>query len=129
MEKSKQKKSNFSLKRLISNDKYLIIVSLVLAVIVWTITSLNIGADQERTINIQVPIALGDQVSETLGMQYYSLQDTVEISVKISGAKYVVGQVEQKDFNINFDTSSVTKTGEQYIPIEYQMLQTVLTTP
>ena len=113
MEKSKQKKSNFSLKRLISNDKYLIIVSLVLAVIVWTITSLNIGADQERTINIQVPIALGDQVSETLGMQYYSLQDTVEISVKISGAKYVVGQVEQKDFNINFDTSSVTKTGEQ----------------
>ena len=117
MEKSKQKKSNFSLKRLISNDKYLIIVSLVLAVIVWTITSLNIGADQERTINIQVPIALGDQVSETLGMQYYSLQDTVEISVKISGAKYVVGQVEQKDFNINFDTSSVTKTGEQYIPI------------
>lgn len=118
MEKSKQKKKiNFSLKRLINNDKYLIIVSLVLAVIVWTVTSLNIGADQERTINIQVPITLGDQVSETLGMQYYSLQDTVEISVTVSGAKYVVGQVTQEDFNISFDTSSVTKTGEQYIPI------------
>lgn len=118
MEKSKQKnEANFSLKRLINNDKYLIIVSLVLAVIVWTITSLNIGADQERTINIQVPITLGDQVSETLGMQYYSLQDTVEISVTVSGAKYVVGQVTQEDFSISFDTSSVTKTGEQYIPI------------
>lgn len=117
MEKSKNKKSKFSFKRLISNDKYLIIVSLILAVIVWTITSLNIGADQERTINVEVPIKLGDQVSETLGMQYYSIQDTVEISVRVSGAKYVVGQITQEDLNISFDTSSVTKTGEQYIPI------------
>lgn len=117
MAENNTKKTNFSLKRLIYNDKYLIIFSLCLAVLVWTVTSLNIGIDETKTIKVDVPISLGDEVSEQLGMQYYSLHDTLELSVTISGAKYVIGQVTGDDLNIKFDTSSVNRIGEQSIPI------------
>ena len=106
-----------SIKKLIFNDRYLIIVALVLAVIVWIVTSLNIGDVESKTIKINAPIKLGDEMSEQLSMQYYSLQDSIEISVTFSGAKYVIGQVDENDFNVVFDTSAVNRTGEQSIPI------------
>lgn len=110
-------KKGFSIRRLIFNDKYLIITSLLLAVIVWVVTSLNIGTDESKTIRVDVPIKLGDEVSEQLGMQYYTLQDTIELNVTITGAKYAIGQVSEEDLNIKFDTSNVNRTGEQSIPI------------
>lgn len=115
--KDKSEKKSFSFSKLIYNDKYLFFLSVILAVVVWITSSLSVGTEETRTIKVDVPIKLGDQVSEQLGMQYYTLQDTVEVSVSVSGAKYVVGQVSENDLEISFDTSSVTKTGEQRIPI------------
>ena len=106
-----------SLKKLIFNDRYLIVVSLLLAVVVWIVTSINIGDVESKTIKIEAPIKLGDEVSEQLSMQYYSLQDTIEINVTFSGAKYVIGQVDENDFKVKFDTSAVNRTGVQSIPI------------
>lgn len=111
------KKSGFSIKRLIYNDKYLIIVSLILAVVIWIGASLNVGTSESKTIKINLPIKMSDEVSEQLGMQYYSLQEEIELSVTISGAKYVIGQVTENDLSVKFDTSAVTKVGTQTIPI------------
>ena len=108
---------NKSLKNLIFNDKSLIIVALLLAVLVWIITSLNIGTDETKTIRIDVPIKISDDLSQQLGMQYYTLKDTVDIDVTISGAKYIIGQVSEKDLSVKFDTSNVSRAGEQSIPI------------
>ncbi|MBE6720816.1 MAG: hypothetical protein E7571_09245, partial [Ruminococcaceae bacterium] len=113
----KNKRTGFDFRRLIFNDKYLIITSLLLAVLIWIVTSLNIGTSENKTLRIDVPIKLGDEVSEQLGMQYYTLQDTIELNVTISGAKYAIGQVTESDLNIRFDTSNVNRTGEQSIPI------------
>lgn len=114
---NKEKKSNFSLRRLIYNDKYLIIVSLILAVVIWIGTSLNVGTAESKTITVSAPITLSDEISEQLGMKYFSLQDSVDIKVTISGAKYVIGQVTDNDLKVTFDTSNVNRTGQQNIPI------------
>ncbi|MBR4241094.1 MAG: hypothetical protein IKR97_02620 [Eubacterium sp.] len=111
------KKIRKNLKKLIFNDRYLIIVSLLLAIVVWVVTSINIGDVETKTIKISAPISLGDEVSEQLSMQYYSLQDSIDINVTISGAKYVIGQVDENDLLVNFDTGAVNRTGEQSIPI------------
>ena len=115
--KKKERKRSFSLKTIIYNDKWLMVFSLLLAVVVWTATSINIGTDETKTIKMTAPINLGDEVSEQLGMQYFSLKDSVDISVSIKGPKYVIGQVTKDDLNVKFDTSGVTRTGEQTIPI------------
>lgn len=112
-----KKKKNFSIRRLIYNDKYLIIVSLLLAIVIWVGASLNVGTDESKTIKMQLPITLSDKVSEQLGMQYYSLQDEIELKVNISGQKYVIGQVTEDDLSVSFDTNAVTRVGAQTIPI------------
>lgn len=111
------KKKGISLRKLIYNDKYLIGLALVLAVLIWIFTSLSIGTAETKTIKLHMPIELSDEVSEQLGMQYYTLQDTVDLSVTISGPKYVIGQVKEEDLAVKFDTSNVNRTGEQSIPI------------
>lgn len=115
--KETSSKKRFSIKNIIYNDKYLIVFSLLLAVVVWTATSINIGTDESKNVKLTVPITLGGEVSEQLGMQYFSLKDSVDISVSISGPKYVIGQVTKDDLNVKFDTSGVIRTGEQTIPI------------
>lgn len=111
------KKHSISLRKVINNDKSLVVVVLILAVIIWTITSLNIGTDETRTVDVEVPITLSDQLSKQVGMKYYTLQNTVDLNVTISGAKYVIGQVDENDLNVKFDTSNVNRAGEQTIPI------------
>lgn len=113
----KNKKARFSFNTLIYNDKYLMLVSLILAFIVWIGASISSGTTEDKTIKIDLPVKLGDEVSQSLGMQYYSLQDAVELSVTVSGNKYVVGQIDENDLTIRFDTSNVNKTGEHTIPI------------
>lgn len=117
MEKSKNRNKDYILKKLIYNDKYLIFSALALAVLIWIFTSLSIGTAETRTIKLEIPIKLGDEVSDQLGMQYYTLQDTVDLSVTVSGPKYVIGQVGENDLKVSFDTSNVNRTGEQSIPI------------
>ena len=112
-----KKKKRFSFSDLVYNDKYLIVLSIFLAVVVWIGSSLSVGSDDTKTIKVNAPIELSSKLSSQLGMQYYSLQDSVDISVTLSGPKYVIGQVTEQDLNISFDTSAVNRTGNQTIPI------------
>ena len=112
-----ERKKRFTLRRIINNDKSLIIFVLILAVIIWIVTSLNMGTDEQKTITVDVPISMSDKLSKQMGMQYYSLKDSVSVNVTVSGAKYVIGQVTANDLKIKFDTSNVNRAGEQSIPI------------
>lgn len=114
---NEKKKKRFSFSDLVYNDKYLILLSIFLAVVVWVGSSLSVGSDDTKTIKVNAPIKLSSKLSSQLGMQYYSLQNSVDISVTLSGPKYVIGQVTEDDLNIVFDTSAVNRTGNQSIPI------------
>lgn len=47
----KEKNGKFSIRKLIYNDKYLIIISIILAVIIWIVTSMNLSPETSKTIN------------------------------------------------------------------------------
>ena len=113
---NKKEKKKFSFSDLIYNDKYLVVLSIFLAFIVWIGSSLSVGADDTKTIKITAPIELSGKLSG-IGMQYYALQNSVDLSITLSGQKYVIGQVTADDLNITFDTSAVNRTGNQSIPI------------
>lgn len=113
---NKKDKKKFSFSDLIYNDKYLIVLSIFLALIVWIGSSLSVGADDTKTIKVTAPIELSGKLSG-IGMQYYALQNSVDLSITLSGQKYVIGQVTADDLNITFDTSAVNRTGNQSIPI------------
>ena len=109
------KSKAFSLKRIIGNDKSLIFFSLVLAVIIWIAASLNIGTNVTKTITKTVNIDINSEFAEQNNLEYYSLKDSVDVSVTISGEKYVVGQAGEEDISFVFDTQGVTGTGNQSV--------------
>ena len=79
---SKNENKSFFYK-LVYNDKYLIFFSLFLAVLVWISTSISVGTDESKKIKIDVPVTISDELSQQLGMEYFSLQDSIELSVTV----------------------------------------------
>ena len=86
---NEKKKKHFSFSDLVYNDKYLILLSIFLAVVVWVGSSLSVGSDDTKTIKVNAPIKLSSKLSSQLGMQYYSLQNSVDISVTLSGLSLI----------------------------------------
>ncbi len=111
------KKYRGKLRKLIFNDKYLIVVSLFLAVVVWTVTSVNIGDEEEKTIQLKYNIKSAEEASDEVNMQYFYPQDTVELTVKISGKKYVLGQVDENNLKVKLDTGNASQVGSTRVPI------------
>lgn len=113
-----KKKKEFSLSKLIYNDKYLFIVSLLLAVMVWIGTSITAGTDENRVIKAEVPVDLTSKISENYTMKFFTLDNTLDLNVTINGAKYIVGQVDQDDLDIKYDTTGIVRPGVYSVPIK-----------
>lgn len=111
------KTRNFSLKRIIANDKSLILFSFLLAVIIWIAASLNVNSNVTKVITKNVPIAISSEYAEQNNLAYYSLKDSVDVNITISGEKYVVGQVSSDQIDVRFDTHGVTGTGKQSVKL------------
>lgn len=108
----------FSLKRIIANDKSLILFSLFLAVIIWIITMLSMGTEDVREIVVTVPTDnITSEYAEQNHLKYYTLKDSVDVTVSISGEAYIIGQADAEDIDISFDTQSITGTGKQSLKL------------
>ena len=67
----KNKKKKFSLKKLIYNDKYLIVFSIIAAVIVWVSTSMSLSPETTKTITVAVNVDFSDSAADQLGIKCY----------------------------------------------------------
>ena len=79
----KDKKTNFSLRKLIYNDKYLIIFSILAAVVVWIAASMNLSPETTKTITVPVNVDFSDSAAEHLGLKCYG-DETFDVDVTIS---------------------------------------------
>lgn len=96
---SKRKKSGkgSTLINIFSNNKVVIIISFILAVVIWFAYSMTVAPEKTRTISdVPVSINLTGSVAETLGLKAYGYED-ITIDVEIYGKGYAVGQVTAED--------------------------------
>ena len=96
---SKRKKSGkgSTLINIFSNNKVVIIISFILAVVIWFAYSMTVAPEKTRTISdVPVSINLTGSVAETLGLKAYGYEN-ITIDVEISGKGYAVGQVTAED--------------------------------
>lgn len=70
MADKKEKKSKFSIRKLIYNDKYLIICSVLAAVVIWIATSINLAPETTKKITVPVTVDFTGTLAEQLGIQY-----------------------------------------------------------
>lgn len=113
----KEKKNRFSIRKLIYNDKYLIIISIILAVIIWIVTSMNLSPETSKTITVPVTVDFSDSAAEQLGIKCFG-DDKVDVDVTISCKKYLAKDIKADDLNVSLQTNVVTSSGNYDVPIK-----------
>lgn len=104
-------KQRFSFSRLLRNDKLMMLLSLIVAVVIWALVVYGPGNHEEREIaGVPVSITLNDYASETLKLQIVEGANATA-TVKVSGARSVIGRLTAQDIQVTADTGNVIKEG------------------
>lgn len=112
-----KKKHKFSFRKLVYNDRYLIACSIIAAVVIWVVTSMNLSPETTKKITVPVSIDFTDTLAEQLGIDYYGNSE-LAVEVTISCKKYLAKDIDETDINASLQTSNVTSTGYLSVPIE-----------
>ena len=117
MAEDKKKKSKFSIRKLIYNDKYLIIISILLAVAIWVATSMNLSPETSKTISVPVTVDFSDTAAEQLGLKCFG-DETINVDVTISCKKYLAKDITADNLSVKLQTNAVTTSGYSDVPIQ-----------
>ena len=113
-------KRKLSLRRLFSNTKFLVLFSLIVAVIFWIVVALEYAPVVENTIeDVPVRIDMENSVPDKLGLQIFGQKDyTVDITIK--GNRYVIGGtlVTADDFDVSAQTAYVDSSGNHTLQLK-----------
>ena len=114
-------KEQTRMQRLFSDQRFLMILSLFLAVIVWVIFVVNNGEDQEITIdNVPVQVNFAGTLAEELDLKPFWSNtapdlDKLTVSVTVTGKLYE--NITAKDLLAELVTSSVSSSGDHTLEI------------
>lgn len=110
------KKKKLSLNKLFQNNKFLIILSLVISTITWVYISMGTTNDTSVTIsNIPIQIELPDQLVNN-GLQVFS--DTEQTAtVTVTGSRSVLGSISTKDITVTAATNGIDSAGTYQISL------------
>lgn len=104
-------KQKITLNRLLHNDKLMIILSLLLAIVIWASVVYGPGNDEERVLTgVPVSITLNDYASETLNLQIVE-GGNATATVTVSGTRSVISKLTERDLRVTADTGNVIKEG------------------
>ncbi|MBR3779119.1 MAG: hypothetical protein IKL13_05310 [Clostridia bacterium] len=110
-------KKHFSFSHLLHKDKLMMLVSLILAIIIWVLVVYNQGSTQERTVSgVPVSITLTPYASEDLKLRIVDGADAVA-TVRVEGTRSAVGTLRAQDITVTADTSAVLKEGTYKLPL------------
>lgn len=116
MSKPKNEKSKFSMRKLIYNDKYLIIISVICAICIWIATSMNLSPETTKTISVPVTVDFSGSVTEELGIKCYG-DESFSVDVTVKAKKYIAKDISSEDLNVQLQTNIVTTVGTHEVPI------------
>lgn len=119
---SASQKKNFFLS-LSENNKFIFVISLIIAIICWVAVSINQTTPTEKVIsNVKVQINSLDSLKENYGLTAYGApEQTVDVTVR--GLSYLVNSSNFSADNIvvTASTSSVSAAGTYDLPLSHSI--------
>lgn len=110
-------KKHLTFSQLLHKDKLMMIVSLILAIIIWVLVVYDQGNTEERPISgIPVSVTLTPFASDELNLRIVDGADVVA-TVYVEGPRSVIGPLTNQDVTVTADTSSVLMAGTHTVPI------------
>lgn len=104
------------LRGLFSNTKFLIVFSIICAVIFWIIVTTQFSPITDITIK-DVPVTLNNSALNQYGLQGFGA-DNFKVDITVEGKRYVVGVLSADDFNVTADTTYVDTAGKYTLQIK-----------
>lgn len=110
-------KKRITFSELLHKDKLMMIVSLLLAIIIWVLVVYDQGNTEERPISsVPVSVTLTPFASEDLKLRIVDGADAVA-TVYVEGPRSVIAQLTKQDITVTADTSTVLTPGTYTVPI------------
>lgn len=110
-------KRKISLSRLLHDDKLMMLVSLLLAILIWALVVFGPSNKQEHVISgVPISVTLNDYAGETLNLRITSGADATA-TVKVQGLRSVVSRLSSADITVTADTGNVIKEGTYTLPL------------
>ncbi len=110
-------KRKISLSRLLHDDKLMMLVSLLLAVLIWALVVFGPSNKQEHVISgVPISVTLNDYAGQTLNLRITSGADATA-TVKVQGLRSVVSRLSAADITVTADTGNVIKEGTYTLPL------------
>lgn len=99
--------------RLFRNNKFLLVLSLIIAVVIWVIISLSNTNESDRVINdIPIEINLSDEAVKN-GLKIFS-GDNQTASVTVKGNRVTLGSITSDDVIVSAQTAGTISTSGTY---------------
>lgn len=114
------KKSKFSLHNLFSDNRFVMVLSLVIAVVFWASVCIAFSPETEVVVeNVPVEIELENSVPSQYGLRMFG-ENNHTIDITISGSKYLIGGrlITPEDFKVTASTSLVTSAGNHSLQLK-----------
>ena len=104
-------KSKFSFSELVRDNRFLAVVSFVIAFIIWVWIAIEKSPEVQQVItDVPVQINLENTIPEQLGLQIFG-ESEFNVDVTVKGKKYIVSSLEKDDIQVVANTNRVDSAG------------------
>ncbi|WMJ23371.1 CdaR family protein [Paludicola sp. MB14-C6] len=111
-------KKEFSFSKLLESDRFVRLLSVAIAIIIWFIVAYNVDPTKKDWINdIVVNIDLADSIPQANNLSIID-GNGQKVSVQVEGKRYRISNLKPEDFIIKPNLYSVNKPGEYDIKVD-----------
>lgn len=110
-------KQKYTLNRFLHNDKLMMLLSLVIAFIIWLLVVYGPGTQEERVISgVPISVTLNDYVVEEYNLRIVDGANATA-SVKVSGTRSEIAGLTAQDITVIADAGQISKEGQYVLPL------------
>lgn len=110
-------KQKYTLNRFLHNDKWMMLVSLVIAFVIWVMVVYGPGTQEERVISgVPISVTLNEYVVNEYNLRIVDGANATA-SVKVSGTRSEIASLTAQDITVTADAGQISKEGEYVLPL------------
>ena len=114
-------RNKLSIERILSNNKAALVISVVLAVAIWIVITIQFSNTQEITIQ-DVPVTIDTTMTDNLDLQMFGKTD-YRVNVRVSGKRYEISSavMNADSFQVTASAVNVSGNGKFTLPLNVKL--------
>lgn len=110
-----------SIGKWLNNDKFVAVLSVLLALVIWLVVALQMSNQMQATFN-EIPVTFETTMTDNLELKMFGQTD-VRVNVTVSGKRYEISSavLSSEDFIVTASTANVSSAGKYTLPISVRM--------